>query len=306
MVPKVILRIPVNRIRPNAGQPRKVFNSAEMKQLISSMLQDKQQELIEVIRIFGDPKADYELVKGERRWRGAQGLKWDTIEALVRTADEVPNKAVQHRRCLIADLHHATYSKLETALALLREKENGASTEELCTIFARKPAWINRHLLLNQLHPDVKKMLDPKLPSGKQISFEIAWRLASLFQEQQLEVWNKVAPIRGTGFKIREAKRLIVGLIPRQRSERDARPGYNCKNLDRIVPRIAVDTTTLEEYGDETFDCLIKNRGAEDVDAMLAHLKQTEGKLASLQGKIRSARERWSPALGGSPSDRAT
>ena len=82
--------IPVNSIRPSPYQYRTNFDDAKQKELIESLRASGLSTPI-LVRPIPAPKAEsgqtetanaYELVSGERRWRAAKALGWETIRAI--------------------------------------------------------------------------------------------------------------------------------------------------------------------------------------------------------------------------------
>src|SRR5216684_616425 len=71
--------IPVENIKPSSHQARKDFNPDAIQTLADSM---KEEGLIQPI-VVRPVNGSFELVAGERRFRAAQLLHWQTIEAKV-------------------------------------------------------------------------------------------------------------------------------------------------------------------------------------------------------------------------------
>ncbi|MBR1741187.1 MAG: ParB/RepB/Spo0J family partition protein, partial [Lachnospiraceae bacterium] len=67
-------KIDINKIEPNANQPRKVFNEDALQELADSI---RQHGLIEPLIVQEGSKGFYQIIAGERRWRAAKiaGLK---------------------------------------------------------------------------------------------------------------------------------------------------------------------------------------------------------------------------------------
>src|SRR5262245_40086143 len=76
--------IPVSSIVPNALQPRKDFDEAELAELRSSI---RANGLLQPLLVR--PRANgFELVAGERRFRAVQSLGWREVPAHVREMDD--------------------------------------------------------------------------------------------------------------------------------------------------------------------------------------------------------------------------
>ncbi|MCX6716179.1 MAG: ParB/RepB/Spo0J family partition protein [Candidatus Taylorbacteria bacterium] len=287
------LLIPVNRIRPNKDQPRKAFRRGELNEIKKSLSQDGQNTPIEVLEVQGDPNADWELVKGERRWRAARELGLEKLEAIVRTRDQIPDKKKQHRWCFIGDFHHARYNKIEIALALLQEYSEGATMAELGHICARSTTWVSTHLTLTNLHPTLLRKLDPKLPRREQLSASIAWRLAKVPANEQMDIYRKIAQVESSRLQLIETKRLIAEKMPDRPSAhgRPRKPTDNVKSMLVAVPRMVADAITVDNYSNATIDSLLANRPAE-VERVLEYISTVIQRLRSFGDKIKKARRR--------------
>jgi ParB family chromosome partitioning protein len=143
--------VPVDAIRPNAKQPRQVFD------------EDAQEELKTSIREFGllqpvvvretDPGV-YELVMGERRWRAGRDLGMATIPAIVRdTADDA-----MLRDALLENLHRAQLNPLEEAAAYRQLlDEFGTTHEELAGKIGRSRSQVTNTIRLLNLPVPVQR-----------------------------------------------------------------------------------------------------------------------------------------------------
>lgn len=168
-----LVEIPVNKIRPNPEQPRKVFTRSRLLALGESMKQYGQQIPIKVVPVEDDPKISFELVMGERRWRAAQLVGIVSLKAVVLSREEVPGRRRQHCICMVMDFNQEGYTPLETALALLEEHRNGLSAEQLGKLCGKSIAWVYSHLALNNLTDEFRAML--LLPKRERMSFSIAF-----------------------------------------------------------------------------------------------------------------------------------
>src|SRR5918992_2754260 len=79
----------ISLIDPDPEQPRKVFDEARLAELAESMAANG---LAVPILLRPTPNGRFVIVHGERRWRAAQRLGWETIPADVRelSAEEAP------------------------------------------------------------------------------------------------------------------------------------------------------------------------------------------------------------------------
>jgi ParB family chromosome partitioning protein len=288
-----LMNIRVDRIRRNKEQPRKKFHRGDLLILGLSLKDQGQTDRVEVIRVYGDPDADFELVKGERRWRAAQLVGMVELRAIISPPSEIPNKDVQHRVCLISDSHHSKYSDVEIAFALARERAKGNYTlQQLATMCKKKSsAWVAQHLAITNLHPELLKLLNPDLPRPKQMSFAIAWRIARLTPVEQLDVYDKVSRIKGAKLQLIEVEKLVSSKHPKEARKKSSADYY--KNLGIMVPRMLADASMAEGFPSESFLSLIKHRPHDEVEQIIKRIDETVQHLRTLKSRIVDARESW-------------
>ena len=79
-----VLRVPLNRVRPSALQPRKEFSDEALRELADSI---REQGIVQPL-IVRERDGFFELIAGERRWRAAQLIPLPEIPVIVREADD--------------------------------------------------------------------------------------------------------------------------------------------------------------------------------------------------------------------------
>jgi ParB family chromosome partitioning protein len=80
-----VIDLPVNAIRRNPRQPRRVFEAAALEELATSIAAVGVVQPV-IVRQVDD---GYELIAGERRWRAAQLAGFTVVPAIVRAASDV-------------------------------------------------------------------------------------------------------------------------------------------------------------------------------------------------------------------------
>ena len=135
--------LPVDSIRPNAKQPRQVFDEDALAELTHSIREFGVLQPV-VVRAEG---SGYELVMGERRLRAAIAAGLDAIPAIVRSTgdDEMLRDA------LLENIHRAQLNPLEEAAAYQQLLEEfGTTHDELAHRIGRsRPQVSNTIRLLN-------------------------------------------------------------------------------------------------------------------------------------------------------------
>lgn len=107
-----IISIPIEQIQPNIEQPRQTFLRESIESMSRSLMSDGQLQPIILIQ-----KDNHLLIfDGERRWRSAKALGWQTIQAVI-----IPEPASLHRQALLTSLHREDLNPLDKAEAIARE-----------------------------------------------------------------------------------------------------------------------------------------------------------------------------------------
>jgi ParB family transcriptional regulator, chromosome partitioning protein len=117
-----VLRVPLNRIRPSALQPRKEFSDEALRELADSI---REQGIVQPL-IVRERNGAFELIAGERRWRAAQLLNLPEVPVIMREADD---RAVLEL-ALIENLQRENLNALEEAQGYAQLAEQFQLTQE--------------------------------------------------------------------------------------------------------------------------------------------------------------------------------
>jgi ParB family transcriptional regulator, chromosome partitioning protein len=103
-----VQKVPLDKIRPSALQPRKQFSDESLRELADSI---REQGIVQplIVRPRGDA---FELIAGERRWRAAQLLKLPEVPVIAREADD----RTVLELALIENLQRENLNPIEEAL----------------------------------------------------------------------------------------------------------------------------------------------------------------------------------------------
>ena len=143
--------IELNQIKPNAKQPRQVFEEEALNELTFSI---KEIGLLQPIVVRQISNNEYEIVAGERRFRAAKNAGLTKIPALIReTKDEQ-----MLRDALLENLHRSQLNPLEEAAAYQQLLEDfGGTQEELASKLGRSRPQVTNTLRLLKLPATVQK-----------------------------------------------------------------------------------------------------------------------------------------------------
>ena len=143
--------IELSQIKPNAKQPRQVFEEEALKELTFSL---KEIGLLQPIVVRSTGNNEYEIVAGERRFRAAKLAGFTKIPALIRETQDTH----MLRDALLENLHRAQLNPLEEAAAYQQLLEDfGGTQEELAAKLGRSRPQVTNTLRLLKLPPTVQK-----------------------------------------------------------------------------------------------------------------------------------------------------
>ncbi|WP_102026165.1 nucleoid occlusion protein [Salirhabdus sp. Marseille-P4669] len=120
-----VVQIPVNDIEPNQYQPRSIFSEERIHELAQTLRTHGMIQPI-VVRKLEDNHGRYELIAGERRWRAAQHLEWESIPAIIKNMTDTETASV----ALIENLQREELTVIEEALAYAQLLEMHDLTQE--------------------------------------------------------------------------------------------------------------------------------------------------------------------------------
>jgi len=143
--------LPISQVRPNARQPRQVFEEEALAELVQSI---QEVGLLQPVVVRRSGTDSYELIMGERRWRASQVAGRDTIPAIVRETDDDD----MLRDALLENLHRSQLNPLEEAAAYGQLLEDfGCTHDELARRIGRSRPQISNTLRLLKLSPAVQR-----------------------------------------------------------------------------------------------------------------------------------------------------
>ncbi|MDK2903102.1 MAG: ParB family transcriptional regulator, chromosome partitioning protein [Clostridiales bacterium] len=149
----LILKIPIDAIRPNPYQPRKEFDMASLDELAQSI---KQYGLLQPITVRRMGNSSYELIAGERRLRACKMINLAEIPAIVLDALEEDSAML----AMIENLQRENLNFIEEAegyYSLL--KDHNMTQEELAARIGKNQSTIANKLRLLKLPVEVKRMI---------------------------------------------------------------------------------------------------------------------------------------------------
>ena len=141
-----LIQVDPHTIVPNPRQPRTVFDSEDLAELVHSV---REFGVLQPVVVRTAPSGDgYELIMGERRTRAAREAGLATIPAIVRETDDVDLL----RDALLENLHRSELNPLEEASAYQQLLDDfGITHEELASRIGRSRPQVSNTLRLLKL-----------------------------------------------------------------------------------------------------------------------------------------------------------
>lgn len=171
--------LPIDRVFPNANQPRKLFDKLALEELAQSIRENGVLQPI-LVRQIGN---NYQIVSGERRYRASKLAGAKSIPAVVRCLSEEKTMLA----ALIENVQRQDLNPVEEAGTLRDILLNyGLTHDQLAEKVGKSRSALTNRLRLLQLPPEVQLMVaDGRISAGH------AKMLAGLKDNETVRFWAK-------------------------------------------------------------------------------------------------------------------
>lgn len=218
----VVLRVPVQNIRPNPHQPRREFDENRLEELAASI---KNHGLIQPITVRYIGEKRFELISGERRLRASKLAGLDDLPAYVR---EVNDEQIISF-ALIENIQREDLNPMEVALGYQRLiDEVGYTQAEVAEKVGKNRSTITNMLRLLNLPPYLQAAL-----RDQQISMGHARALINVEQEEdRKKIFDEII---AKDYSVRQTEQAVRSL-GEEKSVRKARQKSSGNNTDKHAP----------------------------------------------------------------------
>ena len=190
---KQIQDLELDKIVPNRYQPRREFSEDSIKELAETLDKDGLLQPI-VVREDGD---QYEIIAGERRYRAAKSLGWETIPAIVKNMDDDQAASL----ALIENLQREDLNPIDEAKAYTNlMKLNNLTQTALAKDMGKSQSYVANKLRLLKLGDEVQQALI----EGK-ITARHGRALIGLSEDDQKRV---LAEIEAKGLNVKQTEEI--------------------------------------------------------------------------------------------------
>ena len=152
-LPTGVLSVPIESLKPNPDQPRKLFTKEDHEELTQS-IRDK--GVLQPILVRQQPGEDgvWQIIAGERRWRASQAARLTQVPVIVREMDDLEVLEV----AIIENVQRADLNPLEeaAAYAVLMERF-GRTQDAVAGIVGKSRSHVANTLRLTQLSPGARE-----------------------------------------------------------------------------------------------------------------------------------------------------
>ena len=153
--PTAVREIPIEKIRPNPGQPRMTFHQDTLQELAASV---KEHGVLQPILVRPSGEG-YEIIAGERRWRASKLAGKETIPAIVERFDDATALEI----ALIENLQREDLSPLdESTIYEKMTGELGYSIRQLAAKLGKDKGYVENRLRLAKAPDDVREMVSQR------------------------------------------------------------------------------------------------------------------------------------------------
>jgi ParB family chromosome partitioning protein len=256
--------IDLNQIKPNAKQPRQIFEEDALTELTFSL---KEIGLLQPIVVRAVGTNQYEIVAGERRFRAAKLAGFTKIPALIR--DTLDTHML--RDALLENLHRAQLNPLEEAAAYQQLLEDfGGTQEELAAKLGRSRPQVTNTMRLLKLPPTVQKRVAAGVLSSGHAK-------ALLGLAQSIDIENLASRIVAEGLSVRATEE-IVSMGPTGSSVAGAKklPTLKAPGLTELADRLGdkLDTRVSITMGKAKGKVVIEFSTLEDLRRIVAEIEK--------------------------------
>ncbi len=212
--------ISIHDVKPNANQPRKVFDEEKIAELAASI---KENGIIQPLIVRKKGKG-YEIVAGERRWRASVKAELKEIPCIVRELDDEQNMLL----AIIENMQREDLNPMEEAEGLNQMiAAYGLTQEQVSRSVGKSRPYIANSLRLLKLPDEIQSLI-----SEGQLSAGHGRALVSIpDEERQTLIARKIVK---DGLSVRETEKIAA-----EKAETRKRKARKPKDPD--VARVEAD-----------------------------------------------------------------
>lgn len=251
--------LPISAIKPNARQPRTVFDEDALAELVHSI---REVGLLQPIVVRASGPNAFELIMGERRLRASKEAGLTTIPAIIREAADED----MLRDALLENLHRSQLNPLEEAAAYQQLLDDfGCTHEELADRIGRSRPQISNTIRLLRLSPAVQRRVAAGVLS--------AGHARALVSVSSAEIQDRLAQrVVAEGLSVRALEEIVtVSPETERRSARQPGGRVHAPKLGELAARLSdrFDTRVRVDLGRAKGKITVEFATVEDLERIV-------------------------------------
>ena len=255
-----VTMVRIGEIEPNANQPRKAFDPAELELLAESINQYGMIQPITVRSMDGM----YQIITGERRWRAARMAGLSEVPVIIISADD---KKVAEL-ALVENIQRSDLNPIEEAMgfAALIE-EHGLTQEEAAKRIGKSRSAVTNILRLLNLPESVRKMIENGELSAGHAKVLLGMSDSASIEKAALQIVSRDLSVRETEKLVKTMEEASM----QKEEEKVVHDVDHTRELELLVQKQLGRTIKINEKGKKR-SITIGYSDNEDLDKLLTIL----------------------------------
>lgn len=146
-------QLPIERIRPNPHQPRKIFDPQDLADLAQTI---KDRGILQPVVVRPTDNGNYELIAGERRWRASQLAGMTEVPVVIRQHVDDREMLIL---ALVENVQRRDLDAIEKARGFAELATSGTTQEEIAQWVGLNRASVANFIRLLELPEDVQQLV---------------------------------------------------------------------------------------------------------------------------------------------------
>ena len=257
--------LPIEQLQRGKYQPRTKMDKPALEEMAETI---RVQGVIQPLLVREIGRDRYEIIAGERRWRGAQLAGLGTVPAVVKEVSDQSAMAV----ALIENIQREDLNALEEATGFQRLVDDfGLTHQQIAEVVGRSRAAVSNLLRLLMLNPAVKKLLE-----AGELEMGHARTLLQLPANDQPGAANKII---AAGLSVRRTELLVKHLLAGNDGDAETpTKGADVLRLEnelstRIGARVSIQPRAAKGEGTKKGKLVIHYHSLDELDGILERIK---------------------------------
>ncbi|MEM7194126.1 MAG: ParB/RepB/Spo0J family partition protein [Pseudomonadota bacterium] len=253
--------ISIELLQRGQYQPRMQMDKAALQELADSI---SKQGVIQPLLVRPTGKGEFEIIAGERRWRGAQLAGLTEVPAVVRDMPDQTAMAV----ALIENIQRQDLNAIEEAKGFSRLlDEFGLTHQEIAESVGRSRVAVSNLLRLLNLHSTVQGMVEKG-----DIEMGHARSLLSLPENDQPTAARQIA---GAGMSVRQAETLVKRLLKGGNDKKSDSAKTKSADIEHLEDELSkkIGASVTIQHGNKKGKLIIQYHSLDELDGILSRIR---------------------------------